>query len=75
MESYFREHMAERDMLLHDTVPLHLAAYAPKASAAQKRDRVTHLHQMLNALSHPIRNRHLRLTAYRLAIIKQDGKV
>jgi hypothetical protein len=26
MESYFREHMAERDLLFHDTVAPHLAA-------------------------------------------------
>ena len=28
MENTFREHMAERDLLFHDTVALHLAAYA-----------------------------------------------
>lgn len=78
MESYFREHMAERDLLFHDTVAPHLAAYAPEASAAQQRDFLTHLHQTLNAPSHPIRNRLLRLTADSpdlLAIIKQEGKV
>jgi hypothetical protein len=63
MECYFREHMAERDLLFHDTVAPHLAAYAPEASAAQQRDYLTHLHQTLNAPSHPIRNRLLRLTA------------
>ena len=39
---------------------------------------ITHLHQTLNASSHPIRNRLLRLTADSpdlLAIIKQEGKV
>ena len=30
MESYFREHMAERDLLFHATVAPHLAAYAPE---------------------------------------------
>jgi len=63
MESYFREHMAERDLLFHDTVAPQLAAYAPEASAAQQRDWVTHLHQTFNAPSHPIANRLLRLTA------------
>ena len=29
MESTFREHMAERDLLFHDTVAPQLAAYAP----------------------------------------------
>ncbi len=78
MECYFREHMAERDLLFHDTVAPHLAAYAPESSAAQQRDFLTHLHQTLNAPSHPIRNRLLRLTADSpdlLAIIKQEGKV
>ena len=78
MESYFREHMAERDLLFHDTVAPHLAAYAPEASATQQRDYLTYLHQTLNAPSHPIRNRLLRLTADSpdlLAIIKQEGRV
>ena len=78
MECYFREHMAERDLLFHDTVAPHLAAYDPAASTTQQRDFLTHLHQTLNAPSHPIRNRPLRLTAYSpnlLAIIKQEGKV
>ena len=68
----------ERDLLFHDTVAPHLAAYAPEASAAQRRDYLTHLHQTLNAPSHPIRNRLLRLTADSpdlLAFIKQEGKV
>jgi len=34
MECYFCEHMAERDLLFHDTVALHLAAYDPAASEA-----------------------------------------
>ena len=78
MESYFREHMAERDLLFHATVAPHLAAYAPEASAVQQRDFLTHLHQTLNAPGHPIRNRLLRLTADSpdlLAIIKQEGRV
>ena len=78
MESYFRNHMAERDLLFHDTVAPHLATYAPKASAAQQRDFLTHLHQTLNAPSHPIRNRLLRLTADSpdlLAVIKEEGRV
>ena len=51
---------------------------APEASASQQRDFLTHLHQTLNAPSHPIRNRLLRLTADSpdlLAIIKQEGRV
>ncbi len=50
----------------------------PDASAAQQRDFLTHLPQTLNAPSHSIRNRLLRLTADSpdlLAIIKQEGRV
>ena len=78
MECYFREHMAERDLLFHDLVAPDLAAYEPTASEAQQRDFLTHLHATLNAPSHPIRNRLLRLTADSpdlLAIIKQEGRV
>ena len=78
MESYFREHMAERDLLFHDTVAPHLSVYDPTASETQQRDFMTHLHTTLNAPTHPIRNRLLRLTADSpdlLAIIKQEGKV
>ena len=56
----------------------HPAAYAPKANAAQQRAYLTHLHQTLNAPSHPISNRLLRLTADSPdlpAIIKAEGKV
>jgi hypothetical protein len=68
--------MAERDLLFHDTVAPHLAAYAPVASAAQPRDFLTHLHQTLNAPSHPIRNRLLPADSPNLlAIIKVEGKV
>jgi len=38
MECYFREHMAERDLLFRDTLATHLAAYAPETSEAQQRD-------------------------------------
>lgn len=78
MECYFRAHMAERDLLFHDTVAPHLAAYDPEAPAAQQRDFLAHLHQTLNAPSHPIRNHLLRLTADSpelLAVIKQEGRV
>ena len=70
--------MAERDLLFHDTVAPHPAAYAPVASAAQQRDYLTHLHQTVNAPSHPIRNRRPRLLADSpdlLVTIKQEGKV
>ena len=75
MESTFREHMAERDLLFHATVAPHLAAYAPAASAAQQRDHLTHLHKTLSAPSHPIRNRLTADSPDLLAIIKVEGKV
>ena len=37
MECYFRGHMAERDLLFHDTLTPRLATYTPAASAAQQR--------------------------------------
>ena len=78
MECYFREHMAERDLLFHDTVAPHLTAYEPDASDVKQREFLTHLHTTLNASKHPIRNRLLRLTSDSpdlLAVIKQEGKV
>lgn len=78
MECYFRDHMAERDLLFHDTVAPYLAAYDPEASPAQQRGFLIHLHATLDAPNHPIRNQLLRLTADSpdlLAIIKQEGKV
>ena len=77
-ECYFRSPMAERDLLFHDLVAPHLAAYEPAASEAQQRDFLTHLHATLNAPSHAIRNRLIRLTADSpdlLAVIKQEGRV
>lgn len=78
MECFFCEHMAERDLLFHDTVAPYLATYDSEASEAQQRDFLMHLHATLNAPSHPIRNQLLRLCADSpdlLAIIKQEGRV
>ena len=78
MECYFRQHMAERDLLFHDTLASHLAAYTSEASEASQSDFLTHLHQTLNASKHPIRNRLLRLTSDSpdlLAVIKREGEV
>ena len=74
MESYFREHIAERDLLFHDTVAQTIL------SGSFPTDPQTGLSALLslNAPSHPIRNRLLRLTADSpdlLAIIKAEGKV
>jgi type I restriction-modification system DNA methylase subunit len=78
MECYFREHMAERDLLFLDTLAPHLASFDPATSESQQRDFLSHLYATLNAPSHPIRNRLLRLTADSpdlLAVIKEEGKV
>ncbi len=63
---------------IHDTAAPHLAAYAPEASAAQQRDFLTNLYRTLNAPSHPIRNRLLRISADSpelLGVIKAEGMV
>ncbi len=73
MEYDAREHMAERDLLFHDTLAPHLAAYAPEASEAQQRDFLPHLHQTLNAPSHPIRNRLLRFEGRHLLVYGDNG--
>jgi hypothetical protein len=78
MECYFREHMAERDLLFHDLVAPHLAAYEPAASEAQQRAFLTHLHATLNSPSHPIRQRLDRICTASpdlLAVIRKEGKV
>jgi hypothetical protein len=78
MVCYFREHMAERNLHFQDTLASHLTGYKPEACEASQRDFFTHLHQTLNAPSHPIRNCLLRLTTDSpdlLAVIKQEGKV
>ena len=78
MECYFREHMAERDLLFIDQLALLVAEYDSDASDAKQRDFLTYLHGTLNAPSHPIRNQLIRLTADSpdlLAVIKAEGKV
>ena len=78
MECYFREHMADRDLLFLDDLAPALEPYDPNASEAQQCDFLHHLHRDLNASKSPIRNRLLRLTADSpdlLAIIKEEGRV
>ncbi len=72
MECYFRDHMAERDLLFHDSVAQASSLCPPEDMQAGMLALLS-----LNAPSHPIRNRLLRLTADSpdlLAIIKQEGK-
>jgi adenine-specific DNA-methyltransferase len=78
MECYFREHMAELDLLFLDDLTPHMGAYEAEASEAKQREFLTHLHSTLNAPSSQIRNRLLRLSADSpelLAVIKTEGKV
>lgn len=88
MECYFRDHMAERDLLFHDQLRIPLSVMdrarggvrggvdAPDDAAM-----TTYLHQFyetVNAPSHPIRNQLIRLTAESpdlLAVIKREGAV
>ena len=78
MECYFRDHMAERDLLFHDELAPQLEAYDSEASEAEQS---TFLEQFVNSNNAPsatIRNRLLRLTADSpdlLAVIKKEGKV
>jgi adenine-specific DNA-methyltransferase len=73
MESYFCEHMAERDLLFHDTVAPHLATYDAEASATQQRDNHTQFYMMLNAPNHLVRNRHTMDSPDHFGICKQEG--
>lgn len=77
MECYFRDHMAERDLLFLDDLAPHLAKYDSSASQAKQAEFLEHLYRTLNAPAAPIRNRLIRLTADSpdlLAIIKEEGK-
>lgn len=76
MECYFRDHMAERDLLFLDDLAPHLAAYKPDASGAQQREFITQLYRDLNAPTSKIRNRLLRISADSpdlLAVIQGKG--
>jgi hypothetical protein len=66
MECYFRDHMAERDLLFLDDLAGPLSAYD-----------LTEMYRNLNAPASKIRNRLVRLTADSpdlLAVIKEEGK-
>ena len=53
MECYFRGHMAERDLLFHDTVAEALQDYDPDASEAQQVSYLETVHQRLIAAKIP----------------------
>lgn len=78
MECYFRDYMAERDLLFLDDLAPHLSAYDTCASESQQREFISQLHRTLNAPSSKIRNRLLRISADSpdlLAVIKKEGAV
>ena len=78
MECYFREHMAERDLLFLDELAPHIADYNPDAPESKQREFIMELHSKLNAPSSIVRNRLLRISADSpdlLAVIKKGGKV
>jgi adenine-specific DNA-methyltransferase len=78
MEGYFREHMADRDLLMLDDLGPHLTGFDAEASAANQRDFLASFHRTLNAPDSKIRNRLLRLSADSpdlLAVVKEEGRV
>jgi adenine-specific DNA-methyltransferase len=77
MECYFRDHMAERDLLFLDDLAGPLSAYDPNESLAKQCEYLTEMYRNLNAPASKIRNRLVRLTADSpdlLAVIKEEGK-
>jgi adenine-specific DNA-methyltransferase len=78
MECYFRDHMAERDLLYHDQLRPLLVGYDSKSSKDAQTGYLHPFYETVNAPAHPIRNQHIRLTADSpdlLAIIKREGAV
>jgi tRNA1(Val) A37 N6-methylase TrmN6 len=77
LECYFRDHMAERDLLFHEDLQPYLSKIDPSASQANQASFIEHLYRTLNAADSKIRNRLLRLTADSpdlLAVIKEEGR-
>ena len=77
LECYFRDHMAERDLLFLDDLAPHLDGYDPDAAETQQRDFLDYLYRTLNAPNSKTRNRLLRISADSpdlLAVIKAEGR-
>ncbi len=77
MECYFREHMAERDLLFHHTLGQHIDSYNPNANPAWQKHFIEQFYRRLNSPDSVIRNRLLRLTADSpdlLAVIKKEDR-
>jgi len=78
MECYFREHMAERDLLFLDDLAPYLDAYDSNASETTQRDFIDNLNRSLAAPTSKIRNRLLRISADSpdlLALVKEESKI
>jgi adenine-specific DNA-methyltransferase len=78
MECYFREHMAEKNLLFHDQLRPLLTGYDSSASKEVQTDFLQRFYSTVNAPAHPIRNQLIRLTADSpnlLAVIKRQGAV
>lgn len=77
MECYFRDHMAERDLLFIDTLAPYLEKFDTNVSPEEQAAFAEHLYKTLNEPKHPIRNRLDRLTTDSpdlLAVIKAEGR-
>jgi adenine-specific DNA-methyltransferase len=78
MECYFREHMAERDLLLIEEITPYLDGYDRGASEKEQNDFLEHFHRTLNAKGSKVRDRLNRICKNSpdlLAVIKEEGKV
>jgi adenine-specific DNA-methyltransferase len=78
MECYFRDHMADRDLLFHNLTKELVTNFDAQATDKEQLKCLSQFYQTANAPDHPIRNRLLRLTADSpdlLAVIKEYGAV
>lgn len=76
MECYFRDHMAERDLLFHDTIAEALNEYNPDAPEAEQVSSLATLEARLKTAKIP--ERLARIPAASpdlLAVILKEGKV
>ncbi|MFU8849196.1 MAG: hypothetical protein ACNA77_10845, partial [Opitutales bacterium] len=76
LECYFREHMAERDLLFQDVVTAQLQDYAPGADKASQTSYLETLHTRLQATDLPQKLQALpEKSPDLLGIILKEGKV
>ena len=76
MECYFREHMAERNLLFHETVAEAVKDYNPDASETEQVSYLETVHQRLIAAKIPERLARIpEASPDLLAVILNEGKV